>query len=55
MSLNQAQLLQFQESGFLLLEDALTDGDLDPVIDEYEAYIDWRAHQLLSEDKISAT
>jgi len=53
MSLNQAQLLQFQESGFLLLEDALTDQDLDPIIDEYEAYIDWRAHQLLSEDKIS--
>ena len=53
MSLNQVQLLQFQESGFLLLEDALTDQDLDPIIDEYEAYIDWLTHQLLSEDKIS--
>ena len=39
MSLNQAQLLQFQESGFLLLEDALTDGDLDPVIDEWNVII----------------
>ncbi len=53
MSLNQDQLLQFQENGFLLLEDVLTKQDLDPIIEEYQEYIDRRAHQLLSESKIS--
>lgn len=53
MYLNQDQLQHFEDRGFFLIENALTDQDLDPVIEEYQAYIDQRAHQLLSEDKIS--
>ena len=53
MSLSQDQLLHFGARGFLLLEGVLTDQDLDPVIEEYQDYIDRRTHQLLSESKIS--
>ena len=53
MKLSQAQLEQFNEEGFLVVDDALEDRDLDPVIDEYEAHINKRARELLAEGKIS--
>ena len=53
MKLNRIQLQQFEQNGFLIVEQALTARDLDPVIEEYEVYIDQRAHELLSEGKIS--
>ena len=52
MRLSEAQLGQFKEDGFLLVRNALDDGDIDPVIAEYEAYIDRRAAELLAEGKV---
>lgn len=53
MSLNQAQLDQFEEDGYLIVEGGLTDDDLHPVIADYEAHIDRRARELLAEGKIT--
>ncbi len=53
MKLDAAQIAQFEEEGYLLLHGVLTDADLDPVIAEYEQHIDRRAHELLTEGKIS--
>ncbi len=55
MRLNDRDIAQFNEEGYLLVRGALGDRDLDPVIAEYEAYIDHRAEQLLAESKISHT
>ncbi len=52
MKLSKEQIAQFDEEGYLLLRGALTDADLDPIITEYETYINRRAEQLLAEDKI---
>ncbi len=51
-TLSQAQIERFNEEGFLVVEGALEDSDLNPVIEEYEAYIDVRARQLQGEGKI---
>ena len=51
--LTPTQIEQFNAEGYLLLEDALSSGDLGPVIDEYTAYIDTRTRQLLSDGSIS--
>ncbi|MEZ4707716.1 MAG: phytanoyl-CoA dioxygenase family protein [Caldilineaceae bacterium] len=53
MTLITRQIEQFQSEGYLLIEDALAPADLAPVIDEYAAYIDRRAHELLAEERIS--
>ena len=53
MKLKNCQIEQFQTEGYLLVEDALAAADLAPVIDEYAAYIDRRAHELLAEGRIS--
>ncbi|MDA0337613.1 MAG: phytanoyl-CoA dioxygenase family protein [bacterium] len=53
MRLTQEQTGQFEEQGYLVVRDALTDADLDPVIEEYEAHIDRRAAELKSEGKIT--
>ena len=53
MKLSAEQLEQFDHDGFLLIEDALDDSDLDPVIQEYEERIEQRARELLEANKIS--
>ena len=51
--LTDGQQTMFHSDGFLLLRNALDDGDLDPVIAEYTAHVDRRANELLAEGKIS--
>lgn len=53
MKLTQAQVDQFNRDGYLVVRNALTDSDLDPVIQEYAAYIDKRAQELYTDGKIS--
>jgi ectoine hydroxylase-related dioxygenase (phytanoyl-CoA dioxygenase family) len=53
MTLSLPQIERFNEEGFLIVEGALEEGDLAPVIDEYSAHIDARARQLHAEGKIS--
>ena len=52
MSLSSEQIEQFNSDGYVLLRGALKDGDVDPVIGEYEEYIDRYAHELKAEGKI---
>jgi hypothetical protein len=53
MGLTPEQLTAFDEQGFLLIEDALKDEDLDPVIAEYEAYVGELARALYAGGRIS--
>ena len=53
MKLTQEQIDQFNKDGYLVVETALEDSDLDPVIQEYEAHIDKRANELYTAGKIS--
>ena len=53
MRLSVEQVEQFEEEGYLVVEGALEDSDLDPVIEEYEAHVERRARELLAEGKIS--
>lgn len=53
MNLTPAQIEQFTAEGYLVVRNALQDSDLDPVIDEYAAHIDKRAHELYTAGKIS--
>ena len=53
MELSQNQLKHFKEEGFLLIRNALTDNDLDAVVQEYEKHIDQRANELLDQGKLS--
>ncbi len=53
MTLKAPQIEQFNAEGFLVVEDALEEGDLDPVIREYEEHIDRRAEELLAQGKIA--
>lgn len=53
MTLTTHQIEQFQTEGYLLVEDVLSPADLAPIIDEYAAYIDRRARELLAEGRIS--
>ena len=53
MKLSQEQRQHFDENGYLIVKQALTDADLDPVINEYEAHINRRAQQLHKEGKLS--
>lgn len=48
MGLSTAQVAQFERDGLLVVEDRLTAADLDPVIEEYAAYIDRRAQELVA-------
>jgi hypothetical protein len=52
MKLSQAQIDQFNTEGYLVVRSALTDADLDPVIDEYASHIDRRAHELYTAGKL---
>jgi phytanoyl-CoA dioxygenase PhyH len=53
MALTPQQLDRFHTDGFLVLENALRDEDLDPVIREYEEKIDRRARELHAAGKLS--
>ena len=53
MRLTDVDKNAFENQGYLLIEDALTIGDIDPVINEYEKYIDDRAKELYRAGKIS--
>jgi ectoine hydroxylase-related dioxygenase (phytanoyl-CoA dioxygenase family) len=53
MSLSPQQIDRFHTEGFLVIEDALRDEDLEPVIREYEERIDRRARELHAAGKLS--
>ncbi len=53
MKLTTAQIKQFQANGYLLLADALDTRAFAPIIDEYAAHIDRRAHELFAAGRIS--
>ena len=55
MNLTPAQIAQFNEQGFLTLENGLADDSLNPLIEEYAAYIDRRANELYAAGKLSQT
>lgn len=52
MKLSQAQIDQFRRDGFLVVENILSDADLNPMIGELSEWIDARAKQLHAEGKI---
>ena len=52
MELTDEQIAQFHQEGYVVVRGALEDADLDPIIEEYEDYIDRRARQLKAEGKI---
>ena len=52
MTLTKAQLEQFSEEGYVVIERALTDADLHPVIHDYEQVIDRLARELYAEGRI---
>ena len=55
MRLTQSQVSFFHDNGYLLLEDALDENDLGPVIDEYKGIIAERAEELHAEGKVTDT
>ncbi len=55
MKLTPEQIAHFDREGYVVARGALTDADLDPVIDAYAEYIDQRAGQLHAAGKLSQT
>lgn len=53
MQLTPTQIDQFCQDGFLVAEDIVTASDLEPVIEEYTAWIDQKAQQLHNEGAIT--
>ncbi len=53
MKLTEQQVQAFRDEGVLVAEGVVTEDDLKPVIDEYEAWIDQRARALQAEGKIT--
>jgi hypothetical protein len=53
MKLSEQQIEQFNEEGFLIVESALQNSDLEAVIQEYATHIDRQAQKLYAEGKIS--
>ena len=53
MDLTVEQLRHFDEEGYVIVQQALRDSDLEPVIDEIEAFVDRRADELFAEGLIS--
>jgi len=53
MHLSSDQKKHFAREGYLLVEDALNDTDLQPLIDDYAAFIDQRARHLYQQNKLS--
>ena len=54
MQLTDEQLAHFAEHGYVIAENALGDGDLDPVIRDYSEHIDRRARTLLAAGALSS-
>ena len=52
MKLTTEQIEEFQTCGVLIAKNALTNEDLQPVIDEISEFIDRRAHELKAEGTI---
>src|SRR5689334_10243382 len=52
MKLTQEHISLFYSQGFLVIENALTDSDFQPVIQEINQFIDTRAKQLKEQEKI---
>ena len=55
MKLTNEQIEEFQTRGVLIAKNALTDEDLQPVIDEISEFIDRRAHELKVQRERSKT
>ena len=53
MRLTQAQVEAFHQNGYLVVEDALSDEDLNPLISDFEALITTLADELYAEGKIA--
>jgi phytanoyl-CoA hydroxylase len=53
MKLTPGQIDQFNAEGYLVVRQALQGSDLNPLIAEYTAHIDWRAQELYAAGKIS--
>ena len=53
MPLTPTQINQFREDGYLVAEDVVPANDVEPVIEEYAAWIDQKARQLYEEGKIA--
>lgn len=53
--LTKTQRHDFEQNGYLLLEDWLTEADLAPILAEYAAYIDRRAQQLHADGLLTDT
>jgi phytanoyl-CoA hydroxylase len=51
--LNDAQIEQFQNEGYLVVRDALCDADIQPVVKEYDGVVDRLAADLMREGRIS--
>ena len=52
MRLNPIQTEAYQKDGILRVEGALSDGDLQPVLDELTAVVDARAQELHAEGEL---
>ena len=53
MRLTPAQVEAFHQNGYLVVEDALSDEDLNPLISDFEALITTLADELYAEGKIA--
>ena len=53
MSLPASQIEQFHHDGYLVVNDVLSEAELNPLIDEYTAYIDRRAQELVAAGQLS--
>jgi hypothetical protein len=51
--LDQNQIAQFHHDGYLLIKGGLSDDDIQPVIDEYDAVVDQMANDLLRAGRIT--
>jgi hypothetical protein len=52
MKVTEAHLKQFEEEGYVVIEGVLTDDDLEPIIQDYIAFIDEKARELHSQGKL---
>ena len=53
-TLTNSQIHDFNENGYLLVEDALAPSDLNPIIAEFEEIVDKGASQLYAEGEIDS-
>ena len=52
--LSNSQIYDFNENGYLLVEDALTSDDLNPLIEEFEKIVDNGAKELFADGEINS-